>query len=158
MLKAIGTVIILTACCLYGNALTKSAERSLLATDALISFVAYINTSIKTARIPLGNIFSSFFNEELSKLGFIEKLNSDGLAAAIKTVEEYLSAEGIEAMNYLNANIGGMDIESQSRICEYVEDKLKKELESMKQTFNEKRRMYRMLPVLAGISVIILIV
>ncbi len=158
MLRLTGAAIILITCFLYGNMLTRKAEAKVHLTEALCSFVMYINTSIKTARVPLNSIFYSFKNDALEDAGFSERLCCEGLLSAINHIESAIPREVFDAMIYLEKNIGGIDIESQTGICAYVEESLKEELKKAKNNFNNKKRMYRMLPVLAGLSVIILIV
>ena len=156
MLKIAGSFIILSACWLYGYQLSQKSEKDLLITDALVSFVMFINASIKTNRMPLRDIFSDFTNEELHNCGFINALNESGLSDAISSIEVYLTVEASEAMLFLDKNIGGIDLESQTRVCDYVEEKLREEYAKIKSNYKEKRRMYRLLPILAGLSVIVL--
>ena len=158
MLKLAGSVLILISCYFVGNSLSKKEEMTLLVTKALISFVAYVGASIKTMRLPLKNIYSLFENETLSKIGFTDALNEQGLPDALETIKNTLSNETLSAMKYLQDNLGGMDLNDQLNLCVYVEGKLKEELEAINKTYIEKKRMYRLLPILCGLSVIILIV
>jgi len=158
MLKLTGAVLIMASCFFIGNSFSKKAETTLLVTKALVSFVAYVGASIKTLRLPLKNIYALFENETLFKMGFMDSLNEQGLSDALKTVQNTLTSETLSAMKYLQDNLGGMDLNDQLNLCIYVEDKLKEELDAINKTYIEKKRMYRLLPILCGLSVIILIV
>ncbi len=158
LLKIIGSILILASCYLIGNNLSRNAEITMKITESLISFTSYIGTSIKTLRIPLKNIYSNFENEDLTEIGFISELKELGLSKAVEKLEGILTQEGLNAMNYLNSNLGGIDINDQYNLCLHVENKLKVELENIKKKYKEKRRMYRLLPILCGISAIILLV
>ena len=158
MLKMLGVVIVLLACGLYGNMLTKREEEGVFIIEALCSFVIYLSTSIKTTRSPLKNVFETFRNNDLERCRFVELLRSDGLLCAINSIEDYITSDAYDSLIYLEKNIGGIDVESQLKICTYVENKLREELDKAKNIFENKKRIYRTLPVLAGLSFIILIV
>ena len=158
MLKLLGAVIVLSACVLYGNLLTKKEEEGVLIAEALCSFVIYLSTSIKTARSPLKSIFESFGNTDLERCGFIDALRRDGLPCAVNSIENIISKDTYDTLIYLENNIGGIDVESQLKMCSYVEVKLREEFIKAKNTFESKKRIYGTLPVLAGLSLIILIV
>ena len=153
MLKGTGIVFILLSSVLLGRSLSCGIDSSLVLNETFLSFVMYINTSIKTARTPLQTIFSSFTDE----CGFADAVRGKGLEKAIDERKSEMTAETYEAMTYLAQNLGGIDANSQFEICEYTEKRLRKEIEKLKKDLSEKKRMYRMLPILAGLSAIILI-
>ena len=125
---------------MIGNNLSRNAEITMKITESLISFTSYIGTSIKTLRIPLKNIYSNFENEDLTEIGFISELKELGLSKAVEKLEGILTQEGLNAMNYLNSNLGGIDINDQYNLCLYVENKLKVELENIKKKYKERKR------------------
>ena len=158
MFKLIGASIILVSCIIYGNNLSKHEADSLNTCESLITFIMFINTSIKTTRKPLNIIYKDFSNEILEKFGFTEILNRDGLYDATYSIENKLTKNVLEALVFLDNNLGGINIESQLRVCDYVEGILRDEYMKIKNNYKEKCRMYRLLPILAGLSLIILMV
>ena len=158
MLKFIGVILILLCSSLYGKALSLRAISFLRTNEALLSFVMYVNTSIKTARSPLPSIFATFSNDELESNGFCKTIREEGINAAIMIIKDNISKESYDAMVYMSKNLGGIDAKSQEEICTYTEKRLRDELERIKKDMNDKKKMYRLLPVLAGLSAIILLI
>ena len=157
MLKLTGVLIIIACSVYYGRILERGADKKLRLTEALLSLVGYIEASIKTSRLPLGEIFASFKSETLSELGFLDSLCKTGIEESLEILEGSISEQAMSAMSYLGKHLGGIDAEGQLRICAYTEDMLKKDVEILKTELVEKKRLYRLLPLLAGMSVIILI-
>lgn len=158
MLKIIGIFLILFCSFLYGKGLSARAESFLRTNEALLSFVMYINTSIKTARAPLPDIFKTYTNTELEQNGFCDIIRKEGIIDALQSIKDDLSNETYDAMLYLAKNLGGIDTKSQEEICMYTEKRLRDEIEIIKKDMNDKKKMYRLLPILAGLSAVILLI
>lgn len=156
MLKYAGILIILVCSVYYGNILSKSADSGLSITESLLYFIRYISTSIKTARLPLTDIFETFSDPILEELGFLQSVRMYGIFESAELIKDVLSKDSYEAIMYLGKNLGGIDTESQLGICSYAEEILSKDAEIIKKDLREKKKMYRLLPILAGMSVIIL--
>lgn len=157
MLKLIGIFGILVSCFIFGNSLVKKSETSLAVTESLADFISYIGTSINTLRLPLNEIYLNFKNQTLEDIGFLQELNSNGLSSATNILTTIISDEALNSLKYIEEHLGGIDIKCQYNLCETVEKKLRQELESIKLNYNNKKRMYQLLPLLCGLSLIILI-
>lgn len=158
MLKTIGMILILICSVLYGKALSGRAASFLKTNEALLAFVMYISTSIKTARIPIPTIYDTFTNDELEDIGFCKAIRENGLYSALADIRNNVSKESYDAMMYLCKNLGGIDAKSQEDICSYTEARLRDEISRIKKDMNDKKKMYRLLPILAGLSAIILLI
>ena len=88
----------------------------------------------------------------------MKKINEEDLFSAIKTLETIITKESYNALIFMEEHIGGIDIETQCNLCDVTEKSLQNELNKLKQTYKEKKRMYQLLPILCGLSLIILIV
>lgn len=158
MIKLIGSVVILVSCWICGKHLSKKTDLTLHVAEALVSFVAYTENSIKTLRIPLNEIYSSFKSPILENVGFIYALNNQGLYYAIKKVEHIVSPEMFNLLSFMEKHLGGINVENQCNLCKSIEESLKNEVQKAKKKHSEKKRMYQMLPILCGLSLIILII
>ncbi len=158
MLKIIGSFIVLTVGVYFGNKLYTEQRNKINTTEALIDFTEYIRTSIYTSRMPLPEIYTSFENRILLERGFIHQLNQHGLKSALKTVSECISDKSLASLNSFSENIGGMNTDTQLKLCEETSKLLMEEYKKQEDTFSKKEKMYKTLPILFATSIIIMMI
>lgn len=158
MLKIIGSSLILISCYILGISLSRKAEIVWVATRSMKNFVSHVSISIKTIRSPLKEIFASYSDPFFELYELKRLIPSFETEQALNVLKNKMTSAGFSAVKYLLENLGGIDIDEQCRICQFVESKLSLELEAINNTYKEKKRMYRLMPVLCGLSLIILFV
>lgn len=158
MLKAIGLLLLISAAVWTGSSAASHLKVKTDLTGALITFTEHIRASIYTSRLPLAEIFSSFSNDALEKSGFVYQLRQNNLRAATTVISGSISKDTENALIYLSDNLGGIDPDSQIKICEHTIDLLRAEEKKQKEMYAEKLKLCRSLPILVALSVIILTV
>ncbi len=158
MLKASGIIIVLVCSVFYGRSLSYKADEAVAVIDSLINLVKYIKTSIKTERLPLGAIYGSFNEPKLEEIYFMKHLRAFDFDEAITALNDIISDEAIKIIRHMIDRLGGDDSNSQIEICNYVESELTREAENLRKNLSERKQMYRLLPVLTGLSAIIVFI
>ena len=158
MLKIFGSAIVLLVGIYLGNKLCSEQRIKLITIEALIEFTEFIRTSIYTSRMPLMEIYALFDNKSLHERGFIYQLNQHGLKSALCTVSEYISDKSLTTLNSFADNIGGMNTDTQLKLCEETTKLLNEEYKKQENIFSKKERIYKTLPILFATSIIIMMI
>lgn len=158
MLKLAGAVLVFVAASLYGRGLCEKTKKKLALLEALEDFISYIGESIETLRLPLGRIFEDYHNAFLEEIGFMELLRRDGLAVAICSIEKDLPPDIFDYMSSFSKTIGGGYAAEQTKLCVLTGQRLQKAWTDMGDQLPGRLKMYRLLPLLAAASVLILII
>lgn len=141
----------------WGLEKVREEERRLLILRGLVSFCRFVGEEINAYRTPLLKIFSGFENEALFEAGFIPLLRKEGVALAVASLEGMVNRDIHRELSHFAAELGGGDTESQKTLCALTLERLERELESFGKAYAERLRMYKLLPLLLGASVIILL-
>ena len=158
MLKIIGSMMIISAGTFFSHTLCTSQRKKLSTTDALIDFTEYIRSSIYTSRQPLLDIYASFKDTRLSECGFIFQLNQNGIRSAINIVSKDVTERSFSSLENLAENLGGINTETQLKLCEETSKLLREELKKQEDMYSKKEKMYKTLPLLMASSIIIMMI
>lgn len=158
MLKLAGAVLILAAASFYGGSMCEKTKEKLTLTEALSDLISYIGQSIEAFRLPLGRIFDDYQNAFLQKIGFLDILRRDGFAAAVCSVEKALPPEIYDQLCSFAGAIGGGYAPEQAKLCAFTEERLLGACADMRAQLPGRLKMYRLLPLLAAASVLILFI
>ncbi len=157
MLKLTGAIFILIAGFLSGSLITEKKKKRLEIITALIDLTEHIRSSIQTARLPLNEIYQLFNNDVLESCGFTDSLKNRGLFYALETIKGTIGQHVYDSMLVTSSKLGGIDTTEQIGLCDYTIKKLQNEQQKEREQFTEKQRLYKTLPILCALSVIILI-
>lgn len=158
MLKVFGSMIIIAAGIFIGNRLCAEQRRCLEITAALADFTEHIRTSIYTSRLPLTEIYSSFTYNILESVGFSYQLEQNGLKSALKNVSDNISSKSLQALISLADNLGGINTDTQLKLCEETSKILREEYKKQEDAFYQKKKIYKTLPILFATSIIIMMI
>ena len=158
MLKLAGAAIIFAAAFLYGGNMCEKTKKKLALTEALGDFISYIGESIETFRLPLGRIFEDYQNGFLQEIGFLDILRRDGFAAAICSVDKDLPPEMFDQLCTFAGAIGGGYASEQAKLCAFTKERLCGVCANLRTQLPGRLKMYRLLPLLAAASVLLLII
>lgn len=156
MLKLLGILAILSAAYFFGKSASEEITEKLSVTEALISLIRHIETSISTVRMPVNSIFDNYSDKALDKYNYSVTAAKQGLSAANNLIKDVIASEVFDVMEYLAENLGGIDVENQVKLCTYTETRMNAIYERDKLKLADKKKVYRIIPFLVGVSVIIL--
>lgn len=157
MLKLAGAALVFVAAALYGRGLCEKIKRRLALLEAMEDLISYIGESIETLRQPLGRIFEDYQNTFLEKNGFTKILRREGLFAAVCSVQKDLPAEIFDCLSAFSRTIGGGYASEQTKLCILTGQRLQRVRDGMCAQLPGKMKVYRLMPLLAAASVLILI-
>ena len=113
--------------------------------------------SIENLRLPLGRIFDDYHNAFLDQIGFIDILRRDGLAPAVSSIEKELPPDIYDQLCSFAGTIGGGSASEEAKLCDFTKERLQKTGEDMRMQLPARLKMYRLLPLLAAASILLLI-
>ncbi len=158
MLKLAGASILFAAAFFYGGNMCEKTKKKLTLIEALGDLISYIGESIETFRLPLGRIFEDYQNGFLQEIGFLDILRRDGFAAAICSVEKDLPPEVFDQLCSFAGAIGGGYASEQAKLCAFTKERLCGACVDLRAQLPGRLKMYRLLPLLAAASVLLLII
>ena len=158
MLKLAGAAIIFAAAFHYCGNMVVQKKKNLSQTAPQGEFNSYISESIETFRLPLGRIFEDYQNGFLQEIGFLDILRRDGFAAAICSVEKDLPPEMFDQLCTFAGAIGGGYASEQAKLCAFTKERLCGVCANLRTQLPGRLKMYRLLPLLAAASVLLLII
>lgn len=156
MLKVIGAALILFAGVHTSYKLTAELKDKVEVISALADLTDHIGRCIYTERLPQSDIFRSFSSKALEKYGFIIQLNRNGLISALETVKKLIPQNTEQAITTLAIRLGGINTDTQIKLCNETSKLLREEYNKQKNSYLDKRKMYRSLPILLAASIIIM--
>ena len=152
-----GSAILLGAAFLWGCERTSKEKKKLSIIGELNSLVRYIESHIRNFRTPLFDIYEQYSSKELMKCGFIETMRADGFLAAVSKVEGILPVETVDHLKKFGKMIGNGYEKEQSELCLFLSEQLLAKEKKLYGELPKKVKMYRLLPVLLAVTVIILL-
>lgn len=139
--------------------LTCEYKADIRSLEALYSMIVYIRDNIGVLIRPLPDIFQSYQNDYLEKNGFLPSVRSNGLYNAWKN-QIMLSHknEAYPLISEFSSSIGGNYCAEEVRLCDYTIERLGKLIEKNKAESKGKIKLYRTVPVLIALSVILILI
>ncbi len=157
MIKAAGCIVILLSSALLSMLLGRLGRNRLLAIDEVKKLLRHISRNIESFLTPVGVIISTYHSQYLEDLGFAEDMRRDGLCAAFLRGYLDLPTEAEELLIEFSVGLGDMYAEDEVKRClHYIA--LLEEIECSEKARVEKNRdLYRFLPPLGALSLIIIL-
>ncbi len=141
---------------LFGMEKSRREREKLKIAEGLLAFVVYVGRQIESFKTPLGRIYSDFYDEGLDALGFCSILQSEGLTDALKKIEDKIPEALAKEMYSFSKGIGAGYEKGQAELCSYTAKVIESSVKSIKEELGDKVRMYRLLPLLLVLSLVIL--
>lgn len=152
-----GGVVLVVCAFFYGLEKSRVETKKLEMTESMCAFVEYIGQQIETFRTPLQRIFEEFSDERLEKEGFLNILRERGLSASLTQIKEKLPREAFCEMERFSNSLGAGYEKGQAELCSYTVKRLEKTAFEGRERLAQRLRMYRLLPVLLALSLVILL-
>ncbi|MBR6807116.1 MAG: hypothetical protein IKM46_01920 [Clostridia bacterium] len=157
MLKTVGCILILGASSCLSLILGRLGSRRLCALAEIKRLLVFISRNIESFLTPVGVILSSYHSDYLELCGFSDAMKNDGLCAAFLRGYADLPPEAEELMINFSSELGDSYAEDEVKRCRHYITVLE-EIEAVEKARVEKNRdLYRFLPPLGALSLIIIL-
>ncbi len=159
MAKLIGSVTLILSALYYSYLLLQNAKKKLDGLDALCTMIAYIQNNIETLMRPIGEIVHSFSDYPPTLEPFMACAREMGLKEASIRCASSLSFLGSKAYDVLctfSHSIGCGYREDEIRLCTYCHKALTEIASNERAEMQKKKKLYKTLPVMSALSVVLL--
>ena len=158
MTPLIGAACIFAVALIWGRDRVKKEEQRIAVLRGLLKFVTFVKDEIANFRTPLDKIFESFSVEALTETRFSEYLVKGDTDGAVDSLKGKIPDDALRELSVFLAELGGGYCEGQVALCDVFSKRLDTCTTELLSTFNDRTRMYRLLPLLIAASVIILLI
>lgn len=156
LVRAAGALLLLLSAIGLGAASIRAEKRRRRELDALLSLVRHIRENIEHFSRPLGEIYARFDNPVLAASGFLTRLRQSGMEQAVRETASDVGEEEREVLLAFAGSLGRGYREEQIALCRYTGEKLAQIAENLAKAAPDRERLWRTLPVLAALSLILL--
>lgn len=157
-MTAIGVVLLLTSALGISLYLMAEGKQRITALEAVCSLIGFIRQNIKTFGTPLDGILDSCRIEYFEKISFGPLLRQKGLAVAAKECTFPIDRNAKLEFEAFAESAGKGYRDEEIKRCEYYLSRFEAYLATEKERFHRLRPMYRYLPILGALSVIIMLI
>ena len=172
MLKLLGIGLLLSGTAGIGFGKAKELDQRVEELRMLRQFIMLLEGEIRCTHRPLpelllslgertGSPFQSFFTEtgralELHQGLTVQEVWKEQLALSRKDL--HLSRQEYEELMEFGGMLGYLDIQMQTELCLWYEERLKISVQTAMSEAGEKRRLYRCLGILSGVVLAVFII
>ncbi len=153
----IGAGIVLVSALFLSFRLTRDHRAHLRELDAFYNMIVYIRDNIDHFMKPLPDIFQTYTNETLERCGFLPKVRKTDLSQAWRGQTFMISEECRTLLNDFCTQIGSGYRTEELRLCEYTLSRLHNILEKNRNELNNRLKLYKTVPLLFALSVILIL-
>jgi len=160
MYKLIGTLILLAVSLLYGRRKIFYERQKIKEGEAICDLTEYISEQIEYTMKPLPEIIAGYRNEILAENGFLESAAAEGMEKAWEVCSDgfRLPSGGIhDIFGEFCRSIGKGYRKEELELCGLTQKHLKAELEKLKEDSVNREKLYRSLPPLMVLSVVLIL-
>ena len=158
MFKTIGCALVMLTSCAVSMILSLKVKQTLVAFTEVHGLLSHIKRNILAYRTPIETILAEYSSEYLDSIGFTDAVRAEGLCAAFSRGYLPLTAEAEDLLIDFAASLGGSLAESEVKRCEIYIERLCEMEAAYKESAEQNRDLYRLLPPLGGISLIIILI
>lgn len=155
-LKLLGGGIILISAVLIGEISVQKIKRQAEIEEELIEFVKHVRDQIKNYKRPLAEIVDSFYGTALNAHGFLKAVVENPPEDCCEKLP--IDENHKKALSSFLRELGKSYCDEQIVLCDEFVFQMSNSVEKAKDEYHGKIKMYRTLPVLAAISLIIILI
>lgn len=156
MTKILGAVLLIVTSVGYGFTKIREERRKIELNDAFCELVKHIRENIAHYMKPLGEIFSSYEGGILEDCGFLGDCRTVGIRLAWERSHFHLSEKPRRLMEDFANSIGGGYREDELNLCDYTASEMEKISRAMREEAVGREKMYRTIPPLLALSVVLI--
>ena len=158
IIKLVGAVMILVSSAVMGTYIANVYSRRVTSTEAVADFIKYIKRNIESFSMPVGEMVTAYTSEHFELTGFLEAMRADGLSEAIEGGYLTLSGKAEREFAEFASRLGSDYTEGEVKRCEYYTGVFEDLLKAERENVSTNGRLYRLLPPLGAVSLIILLI
>ena len=158
VLRAAGAVLLVGAAMLWGLWEIGEGRRRIRELEAAQSLCRFICENIERLSRPLSGIYEAFEDPVLEENGFLPALRKEGFRAALGRARWRLSGGERAILSEFADGLGRGFREEQTALCRYTGDRLGDALETLRRGQKDRERLWRAIPVLFALSLLLLLV
>lgn len=123
---------------------------------SLSALIAQFRRRIECFREPINSIYASLSDEHLKSIGFLSDLKSGGIAFAAEKCADLTPEEKISLKNF-SEKLSEYYPEDAVKLCDLIYSEIYDSFLKAEREFAPRAKLYKTLPLLGGISVILLL-
>lgn len=158
MMKIIGAVFLLSSAVWYGYLKIRDERRKIAELEELCDLALYIRENIVHYMKPLPEIFASYSGGVLEKNGFLDDCRKFGIRVAWENSSLSLPENCNRAMCDFANSIGSGYRDDEINLCNFTLEQLCKAMQTMREEIAGKEKMYRTIPPLLALSVMLIFI
>ncbi len=153
-----GAAIVIVAAILASFRLIYEYKTNLRELEALYDMISYIRDNIEHLMKPLPEIFASYSNEYLESCGFLSVVRESDLKQAWKGQVFRVKGEAYTLTTDFVNSIGSGYRTEELRLCEYTLRRFYDIIEKTRAESKNKIKLYKTVPILLALSVILILI
>ena len=157
MLRLTGSVILIVSAWFASAGLIRDHKAGLRELEALYDMISCIRDNIEHLMKPLPDIFQTYANEYLENCGFLPNVRQTDLRQAWDGQTFTLSGEAYILIRDFVHAIGSGYRAEELRLCEYTLGRLRTLLDRSRSDAANKLKLYRTVPMMFALSVILIL-
>ncbi len=158
ILEFTGAGIVFASAVFLSLGLIRDHRTHLRELDAIYNMIAYIRDNIDHFMKPLPDIFQNYTNDCLESCGFLSDVRRTDLHQAWNGQTFSLSEETHTLLNDFFTRIGSGYRTEELRLCDYTLNRLNSILEKKRNESKNKLKLYKTVPMLVALSVILILI
>ncbi len=154
-MKMLGGVILLITALYYSKTKQQQEQTKLTILTELCDLFGYLQKNIEHFSSPLGDLFRSYTSPALAKWNFYTVWQEHSLAKAVCQLPGL--SEGIrKTLTDYDTKAGQGYKEEELQLCRYTREILSEELQRKRQESGGKNKLYKTMPFLLVLSIVLL--
>jgi len=157
VIKYIGAGVLLISAVLYGYTMIRRERVKVVEISSFCELIKFIRDNIKYKMVTLPVIFSEYHGAYFEKIGFIEAIRNFGIKRAWAEFSWVMEKDEIALIDSFVKNIGSGYRDDEIQLCEYTLERLEDAIESKSSDLKNKEKIYRTIPLMLALSVMLII-
>ena len=155
-IKTIGVIILMLTALYYSSSHQKTEQYKLTVLTELCTLFSHISKNIECFSKPIGEICREYTSPLLAQYDFYTYWQEKGLREAIRKIP-HISDTVRDTLSRYAESAGHGYKDDELRLCRYMQEHLEEELKRQKEENLSKNKLYRTLPFLLVLSIVLLL-
>ena len=157
LIRTMGAALLLLGAAGAGFSEIRRGRARIGELEAVLALARHIRESIGRLNAPLSDIYASFEDLRLTENGFLPLLRTRGMAEAFEKTEWRMPERDRGILRDLAGRLGRGFPEEQTALCRFAEDRLEEDLDRLRKAAPGEERLWRSIPILSALSLILLL-
>ncbi|MBE6625777.1 MAG: hypothetical protein E7628_01160 [Ruminococcaceae bacterium] len=158
IVKIAGSVILLATSIYFGQVKITAERTRIKILSSFGDMIKYIGEKIEHFSSPLPEILSEYNNPYLESVGYLDAIRSHGLSLVPDCLKISQNHEEYILIKRFTDSIGKGYKDEEVTLCKYTHQKLAELEEKMSAVLKDKEKLYRTIPPMLALSVILILI